>query len=169
MELGKGLIPLVVSTSSGMGGVSPPFSILPEKLAEQTEAIGQAVIKLMTVTVADPRAAVEVIGGRLEDAAQSLDQFYQESRRSASSINDALEETVRRNFENGLRFIEGLTAAKGPSEVINLQFRFLSSQMTIFAEQSKEWQRAFGGLYSAAAVSNRPSGPANANRRSDIR
>jgi hypothetical protein len=143
MESGKSLLPLVVTTSSGVGGVSPPFSILPEKLAEQTGAFGHAAIKLMAAPVGQQKEAAEIFSSRLEDVARSLDRILQDANRSALSVNAAIGEAFRVNVEQGLRFFDDLVAAKGPCDVLNLQFGFLSSQMQLFTEQSKDLQREF--------------------------
>jgi hypothetical protein len=150
MESGKSLLPLVVTTSSGIGGVSPPFSILPEKLAEQTGAFGHAAIKLMVAPAGERKEAVETFSSRLEDVALSLDRIIQHANSSTLSVNAAIGEAFRANAEQGLCFLDDLVMAKGPSDVLTLQFIFLSNQMQLFAEQSKELRRELSRVFCAS-------------------
>jgi hypothetical protein len=140
MENGKAHLPLVVTAAPGFGGVSPPFSILPEKLAEQTEAFGQAVIQMIAAPVGQQSEAVEVFSSRLEDVACSLDEIYLETSNSLQSINAVTGEAFRKNFEQSLRFVDDLVSAKGLSDIFNIQFGFVFSQIELFAEQSKNMQ-----------------------------
>ncbi len=105
MESGKPHLPLVVSASGGAAGVSPRFSILPEKLAEHTEEFGQAVMKLMA-PVAEPNEAAGDLGHRLEDVSRSLEHIYQDANSSAQSLNHAAGEAFRQHYELGMHFLK---------------------------------------------------------------
>jgi hypothetical protein len=143
MEDGRAILPLVVTTSSGVGGVSPPFSILPEKLVERTEGFGQAILDLIARPVADAREVGEMFAAPIGEIARSFDHIYQEANTSAQSMGATLAEAVRVNVEHGLLFIEDLVGAKGPSDAVNLQFTYFTKQTQLFAEQVKDFQLAW--------------------------
>lgn len=143
MEDGRTIWPLVVTTSSGVGGVSPPFSILPEKLAERTEAFGQALFKMIAAPVTEAKAAGEALTAPIEEFARSFDQIYKDANDSAQSVGAAFAEAVRVNVEQGLIFVEDMVDAKGPSEAFKLQFNYFTQQTQLFAEQAKDFQLAW--------------------------
>jgi hypothetical protein len=141
MTSDAGVSPQALMSSSDGLDVSSPLQIVPEKLAEHTEAFGQAVMQL--VAPAAPNEAVEVFGHRLEKVADSLGQIYQDANSSALSIQQAADEAFRRHYELGMHFVEELVHVRTPDEFIKLQVNFFSAQFELIAEQSREMQRQF--------------------------
>lgn len=139
MTSDAGVLPQM--SSSDGSDVSSPLQIVPEKLAEHTEAFGQAVMQL--VAPAAPNEAVEVFGHRLEKVADSLGQIYQDANSSALSMQQAADEAFRRHYELGMHFFEDLVHVRSPDEFIKLQVNFFSAQLELLAEQSREMQRQF--------------------------
>jgi hypothetical protein len=133
--------------TSANGGVS----IVPEKLAEHTEAFSHAMFDLMTPAAANPKEAVEVFGHRLEEVTHSLDLLYQDANSSMTSLSHAAEEAFRRHYELGLHFLQDLAVAKGPAEAMSLQYAFLTAQSELLVEQTKEMQRQFVQILSPKA------------------
>lgn len=140
-------LPQVVTAAPGFGGVSPPFSILPEKLTEQTEAVGQAVLHVIAATPERRKEAVEALSNRLGDVVVSFEELRIETGSSLQSVAAATGEAFRKNVEQGLRFIDDLVSAKGLADVVQIQMVFLSNQIEIFAEQAKQMQRAAAMLF----------------------
>ncbi len=132
----------------------PAFSVIPEKLPEHTEALGQAVLELMTPV--EPGEAAKVFGRRIDRVVQSLGQISQDASSSAQSINHAAEEVFRRHFELGMHFLEDLVMARHPAEVLRLQLNFVSAQFELFAEQTREMQSHFARTFFAPAAKGGP-------------
>jgi hypothetical protein len=147
MQLENEPLPQAVTSSpGGEPAIAPAVSIVPEKLAEHTEALGHAMMELMVPPAADPREAVEAFSHRLGDVSQSLELIYQDANDSMHSLSHAAEEAFRRHYELGLHLLQDLAVAKGPAEAVRLQFAFLSAQSELFVEQSKELQRHFAQI-----------------------
>jgi hypothetical protein len=124
--------------------VAPAVSILPEKLAEHTEALSHAMMGLMAAPpAADPKEAAEAFSHRLGEVSHSLDLLYQDANSSVQSLGHVASEAFRRQYELGLHFLQDLAVAKGPAEAVRLQFGFFSAQAELLVEQSKELQRQF--------------------------
>jgi hypothetical protein len=121
-------------------------SIVPEKLAEHTEALSHAMMGLMVPQAADPKEAAEAFSHRLGDVSHSLELIYQDANDSMTSLSHATEEAFRRHYELGLHFLQDLAVAKGPAEAVRLQFSFLAAQSELLVEQSKELQRQFAQM-----------------------
>ncbi len=143
----RAIFPLAVPASSGSGGVSAPFSILPEKLAEQTEALSQAVIQLIASAPVEQQKAAQMLGGRLEDMAHSFDRMYQDANHSAQSLNAAFGEVFRRNMEHALRFVDDLAQVREPSEAFTLQFGYFTAQFQLWAQETSVIQREFAKVF----------------------
>ena len=167
MTSDRAILPLAVPASSGSGGVSAPFSILPEQLAEQTEALGQAVIHLIASPPAEQREAAVIVTGRLEQIAHSFDRIYREANDSAQSLNAAIGEAFRRNMEQALQFADGLANAKGPAEALDLQFGYFAAQVQLFAEETSAIQREFAKVFFGRGLRSPNSQPATPPR--DVR
>ncbi len=104
-------------------------------------------MQLIAAPVGGQDQNADSIGHRLEDVSHSLDQIYQDANDSAQSINFAASEVFRQHFELGMHFFEALAVARGPLEVLNLQFNFFSAQFGLLAEQSKELQHGIAKTY----------------------
>jgi hypothetical protein len=144
MVSGKEIFPLAMTVSSGSSGVSAPFSVLPEKWAEQTEALGQAMIQLMAAPSGEQKKAAKMVTQRI---AESIGQIYNDANSSAQSLNAVMAEAVRLNIEQAMRFLEDFANAKGPADAIGLQFGFLDAQARLFAYQSQVLQRELVKLF----------------------
>jgi hypothetical protein len=144
MVTGKDIFPLAMTVSSGSSGVSAPFSVLPEKWTEQTEALGQAMIKLMAAPPGDQKEAARAVTRHITEA---VGQFYSDANSSAQSFNGVMTEAVRLNFEQAIRFLEDFANAKGPADAIGLQFGFLDAQARLFAHQSKIMQQELAKMF----------------------
>jgi hypothetical protein len=151
MENGKVILPAAQPVSSGASGVSAPFSILPEKIAQQTEALGQAMFKLMAAQAGEHREAAAAFSSTFEDVTQSFDRLCLDAGSCAHSITAAAGEALRRGIELGLRFMEDLAGARSPSEAIRLQLGFFSAQAQLFAESSKAMQGELASFFMAPA------------------
>ena len=127
--------------------VSPSLPIVPEKPADHTEALGEAVMQF--AVPAAPGAAAAVFGQRFEKVAQSLGQIYRDANSSAQSIQRAADEAFRRQFELGMHFVEDLVLARSPAEVLKLQLAYFAAQFEFVAEQSKEMQSQFARAFLA--------------------
>jgi hypothetical protein len=146
MEKGKAVLPLVVTSPSGLSGVSAPFSIIPEDVAKQTEALGQAAVLLMTCPPGLKKEAADNFGTHLESVASSLDRMYLAANSSGLSVASTLTEAVRSNMEHTLRFIEDLVATS-PCDAFGLQVKYLSEQTKLHAEQSSDLARELIKLF----------------------
>ncbi|MBI4723681.1 MAG: hypothetical protein HY765_01275, partial [Rhodomicrobium sp.] len=82
--------------------------------------------------------------------AHSFDQIYREANNPAHSLNAAIGEAVRRNFEQTLRFAADLANANGPFDALSLQFGFLAAQVRLFAEEAGTIQREFAKFFFGA-------------------
>ena len=138
--------------SSDTGGLpqavpSHSLQIVPEKLAEHTIELGEAMVQFVAPTA--PNEAAEAFGHRFEKVAHSLEQIYQDANNSAQSIYQVADEGFRRHFELGMHFIEELVLARTPDEALQLQLSFFSAQLELFAEQTREMQRQFARTYLA--------------------
>ena len=164
MTSDAGVLSEAVTSSSDATDVPSPLQIVPEKFAEHTEALGQAVMQL--VVPAAPNEAAQVFGQRLEKVADSLGQIYQDANSSAQSFHQAADEAFRRYYELGMHFVEELVLARSPEEVIKLQLNFFSAQFELLAEQSREMQRQFAKTYLAPlAKVGAPDGAGGQSRR----
>jgi hypothetical protein len=161
MTSDAGVLPQAVTSSSFATDLPSPLQIVPEKFAEHTEALGEAVMQL--VAPAAPNEAVEVFGHRLEKVADSLGQIYQDANSSALSMHQAADEAFRRHYELGMHFVEELVHVRSPDELIKLQVNFFSAQFELMAEQSREMQRQFAKTYLAPLAKVGTPHPAVAN------
>jgi hypothetical protein len=159
-----GVLPQAITYSSD-ADVHSPLQIVPEKFAEHTEALGEAVMQL--VAPAAPNEAVELFGHRLEKVGDSPGQIYQDANSSALSIHQAADEAFRRYYELGMHFVEDLVLARSPDEIIKLQVNFFSAQFELLAEQSREMQRQFARTYLSPLAKIRALDPAAANHADD--
>lgn len=157
MENRKVILPAAQPVSSGASGVSAPFSILPEKIEQQTEALGQAMLQFMAAPAGEHREAAAALSGKLEDVTQSFDRICLDASSSIQSITAAAGEALRKFIELAMHFAEDLAGAKGPFDAFRIQHGFLTAQMQLFAESSKAMQGEFARFFMAYA--NRP-GPA---------
>ncbi len=148
MTMDKEESPLVVTSAMEAAQMAPPVTIVPEKLAEHTEAFGHAMFDLMAAPVASG-GKPEVFNQRLDEVSHSLDLIYQDANTSMQSLNIAAEEAFRRHYELGLHLLQDLAVVKGPAEALRLQFNFFSAQAELFAEQSREMQRQFATIFHA--------------------
>jgi hypothetical protein len=151
MENGKVILPTAQPVSSGASGVSAPFSILPEKIAQQTEALGQAVLQFMAAPAGDHHEAATALGSKFADVTQSFDKICLDAGSSMHSMTAAAGEALRKSMEQGMRFLEDLAGAKGPSDAIRLQLGFFTAQMQLFVECSKAMQREFARFLAVPA------------------
>lgn len=142
METDKTVLPLP-NSAGGASGVSPAFSIMPEKLAEHTEAFEHALIDLIAPPVGDFNGNVEAFNHRMENVAHSVEALYQDTNTSLQSMNVAAGEIFRQQYEIGMRFLEDLVVARTPVEVMNLQVDFFKAQFELFTAQAKEVQAQF--------------------------
>jgi hypothetical protein len=133
------------NSAAGASGVSPAFSILPEKLAEHTVEFEHALIDLIAppVGVGDFNGNVEAFNHRIENVAHSVEALYQDTNTSIQSMNVAATEIFRQQYEIGMRFLEDLVVARTPVEVMNLQVEFFKAQFDLFTAQAKEVQGQF--------------------------
>jgi hypothetical protein len=157
MADGKVILPAAQPVSSGSSGVSAPFSILPEKIARQTEALGQAVFQLMAAPAGEHREAAAALSSKLEDVTHSFDRICLDAGSSLHSMTEAAGEALRTCIEQSLRLMEDLAGAKSPSDAIRAQLGFFTAQVQLCVESSKAMQREFARFF--IAPSNRP-GPA---------
>ena len=158
MEPEKGLLPLAVSASPGIGGVSARFSIVPDELAAQTEALGQAVIHLIITPPSEQKEAAEVFSHRLEEVAHSFDLICQDASCSAQSMSVAMAEVMRKNIEQAMRFVDDFANAKGPGDAIGLQFAFIAAQVQLFTGQLRAMQQEFAKLFLLSASVDKTQG-----------
>jgi hypothetical protein len=149
---------LADTAAIGAARVAPAASIVPEKLAEHTEAFGHAMMDLMTTPVAGV-GKPDVFNQRLDEVSHSLDLIYQDANSSMQSLNIAAEEAFRRQYELGLHLMQDLAVVKSPVEALHLQFNFLAAQAELFVEQSKEMQRQFSNMFFAFKAGGRADGP----------
>jgi hypothetical protein len=149
MENGKVILPAAQPVSSGASGASAPFSILPEKIAQQTEALGQAMLQFMAAPAGEHREAAAALSGKFEDMTQSFDRICLDASSCAHSMTAAAGEALRKVIELSIRYMEDLAGAKGPADAIRLQLGFFTAQMQLFAESSKAMQREFARLFTA--------------------
>ncbi len=147
MDTEKGA-PSLDGMSAGASGAA--FAVIPEKLAEHTGALQHAMIELMAPPAPEPKEAAAAFGHRLENVVHSLDQIYQDANTSFQSVNHVAEEAFRRHYELGMHFLEDLAVVRNPVDALKLQFNFFSAQFGLLAEQAKEMQQQFSGLYLAA-------------------
>jgi hypothetical protein len=147
MEDVKVILPAAQPVSSGASGVSAPFSILPEKIAQQTGALGQAVLQLMAAPAGEHGHAAAALSSKLEDVTQSFDRICLDAVRSFDSMTAAGAEALRTCIEQSLRLMEDLAGAKGPSDAIRAQLGFFIAQMHLFAESSIAMQREFARFF----------------------
>jgi hypothetical protein len=144
--------------SSTAEDTSHSLQIVPEKLAEHTIELGEAMVQF--VAPAAPNKAAEAFGHRFEKVAHSLEQIYQDANHSAQPIYQVADEGFRRHSELGMHFIEELVLARTPNEALQLQLNFFSAQLELFAEQTREMQRQFARTYLAPLAirgAHRPS------------
>ncbi len=153
METNKTVLPLVTSTA-GASGVSPAFSILPEKLVEHTEALEHALIDLIAPAPGGLNESLEAFNHRVENVAHSFDAIYQDTNTSLQSVNVVAGEVFRQQYEIGMRFFEDLVVARTPLEVINLQVGFFKAQFALFSAQAKEAQAQFSRFAPALKAPN---------------
>ncbi|MGB7913798.1 MAG: hypothetical protein WCF79_00635, partial [Rhodomicrobium sp.] len=113
--------------SSTAADASHSLQIVPEKLAEHTIQLGEAIAQFVAPTA--PNEAAEALGHRFEKVAHSLEQIYQDANNSAQSIYQVADESFRRHFELGMHFIEELVLARTPDEALQLQLSFFSAQL----------------------------------------
>lgn len=137
----------VTSSSDAAADASHSLQIVPEKLAEHTIELGEAMVQFVTPTA--PNEAAEALGHRLEKVAHSLGRIYQDANSSAQSIYQVADEGLRRHSELGMHFIEEFVLARTPAEVLQLQLSFFSAELDLFAEQTREMQRQFSRTYLA--------------------
>jgi hypothetical protein len=149
MENRKVILPAAQPVSSGSSGVSAPFSILPEKIAQQTEALGQAMLQFMAAPAGEHGEAASALSSKLEDATQSLDRICLDASSCVHSMTAAAGEALRKGIELGTRFLEDLAGAKSPSDAIRLQLGFFTAQFQLFAESSTAMQREFAKFFTA--------------------
>jgi len=154
MENGKVILPAAQPVSSGASGVSAPFSILPEKITQQTESLGQAMLQFMASPPGEHRESAAALTSRFEDVSQSFDQICLAASGTVQTMTAATAEALRKSIEQGQRFIEDLAGAKGPFDVIRLQLGFFTAQMQLFADSSKAMQKELARFFLAA--SHRP-------------
>jgi hypothetical protein len=157
MEDVKVILPAAQPVSSGASGVSAPFSILPEKIAQQTGALGEAVLQLMAVPASEHRQAAAALCSKLEDVSQSFDQICLDAISSFHSVTAAAAEALRTCIEQSMHLMEDLAGAKRPSDAIRAQLGFFSAQMQLLADSSIAMQREFARFFPA---SPRRPGPA---------
>jgi len=146
MNSDKRIFPVAMAASPGSSAVSAPFSVLPEQWAEQTGALGHAMMQLFAVPAEGQRKAAEDLTSRLEGMASSLEQVYQDANNSVQSVNVAVVETARLTLEQTLQFCHELAVANGPADAIRIQLGFLQSQAQLFSQQVKAIQREVSRL-----------------------
>ena len=149
-------LPRAVPSSTAVGA-SHSLQIVPEKLAEHTIQLGEAIAQFVAPTA--PNEAAEALGHRFEKVAHSLEQIYQDANNSAQSIYQVADESFRRHFELGMHFIEELVLARTPDDALQLQLSFFSAQLELFAEQTREMQRQFARTYLAPFAIRGAHGP----------
>lgn len=150
MEDDKPILPLVVTSATGVGGVSPRFSILQEAIEEQAQVL-EKMTQFIAPRALDAESATEALRASLEEAAQSFDRIYQEAATSAQSVNDALLEAARINVEHALRYLHDLGSANTPSDAISIQTEYAGRQFMLFAQQLHDIQVAIKGFFSVTA------------------
>jgi hypothetical protein len=165
MESRKVVLPAAQPVSSGSSGVSAPFSILPEKIVPQTDALGQAMLQFMAAPAGERREAASALSSKLEDVTQSFDRICLEAGGCVHSMTAAAGEALRKGIELGTRFMEDLAGAKSPSDAIRLQLRFFTAQMQLFAESSTAMQREFARFFMAHANRTGPAPSSSEPRR----
>ena len=153
MENGKTILPAAQPVSSGASGVSAPFSILPEKFAERTGALGQAMFHLIAAPVTEQSEAMSSV--RFDSVAHSFEHILQEASNSVQSMNATVGETLRKSIEQSVHFMEDLSQVKAPSDILRLQFGFLSGQMQLFAENARNITNEFGKLLTPPKIGRR--------------
>jgi hypothetical protein len=138
MDEHKPFFPIAVPSSSGVGGVSPRVSIL------EDETVNPEPFELAVLPRSIPAAAeTEAFKSGLQEMARSFDRACHEMSMQAQSINLALAETLRTNFEVTLAHWQDLATAKAPSEVYALQLAYFGRQMGLLWNQTQELQSAF--------------------------
>jgi hypothetical protein len=128
MDSDKLNLPLVVTGSSGIGGVAPRVTVLPESspIVEQE--------------------ASAAFGAMVANPSQFLDRLCMEAHSSHLSAGIAICEALRRNAEQTAQFFDDVMLAKGPAEVFKLQLRFVFAQFGHFADQVRQLHREFANI-----------------------
>jgi hypothetical protein len=143
MEEQKPIFPIAVPSSSGAGGVSPRVSIIQDAAAVNAEPFEFVVLPRAMPAAAETGEAAEAFKSGLQEMARSFDKACHGMSMQAQSINLALAETLRTNFEVTLAHWQDLTTAKSPSEVYTLQLAYFGRQMGLIWSQTQELQVAF--------------------------
>jgi hypothetical protein len=138
----KSYFPLAFASSSGSGGVSAPFSILPEVLAERAELFNKTVLQMIAAPSVSPKEAAQTLTAGLEKVAKSIDAVCRETGSSAFSVQETLNEAMRTNIEQAFRYLDELVVAQSPADAMKLQMTYLSRQTALFAEQARGVQSA---------------------------
>jgi hypothetical protein len=151
MDVMKTLWPLAMTVSSGSSGVSAPVSMLPERWAEQTGALGQAMMQLFALPAESQQKGAGDLTSRLEFVTQSIGQVYQGANNSAQSVNAVIVESTRLAIEQTLRFCQDLAGAASPADMIGIQAGYVQSQAALIARQTNAIQREFSKLFQSYA------------------
>jgi hypothetical protein len=134
----KSTLPLAVPMSPGIGGVSAPFSVLPENLAMQTAALGEAMIQFIAFPAAERNEGAGAAAHG--DIALSFERVCAEAMEIfVAALVNALSE----NTAQAIRFFQEFAYAKGPLGVLGLQLGYMSAQAQLFAEQAEARQKQF--------------------------
>lgn len=139
-------LPLAVN-SSGMGGVSPRVSMLPEAIVEHAQFLERTVKQMLPATPEEAQQLAQAMKGNLEEMAQSLDRFYGEATSTTRNLNETLLEATRNNVDKAMHFLQDMAAAKGPADAIAIQTDYMSRQFELFAKQMQDVQSAFQNLF----------------------
>jgi hypothetical protein len=131
----KSTLPLAVPVTPGIGGVSAPFSVLPDNLVRQTAALGQPMIKLVAFPAAELN---EEAGAATRRIALSFERVCAEAM---EFLGAALVKALAGNAGQAARFFQEFAYAKGPLDVLGLQLGYMSAQAQLFAEQAEAWQK----------------------------
>jgi hypothetical protein len=165
MEDGKVILPAAQPVSSGSSGVSAPFSILPEEIARQTEALGQAMFQFIAAPPGEHREAAAALSSKLEDVTQSFDRICLDAGSSVNAMASSAGEALRTWIEQSIRFMEDLAGAKTPSDAIRAQLGFFAAQLQLAAETSQAMQREFAKYLAVPSSQPNPAPSASEPRR----
>jgi hypothetical protein len=148
-------LPLAVSTSGGMSGVSPKVSMMEDAVAKTADALSSAVQALMVPSPLVPAASAEAVKTQVESASALMERMVRVSQHSAQSYASALMEMTRVNAQKTIELAQDLASAKSPADVFSVQSAYWEDQRKTLAKNAAEFQDAFLKFF--AAVSQRPA------------
>lgn len=149
-EDARAVMPIAHSVSGGVAGVSAPYAIM-EELVAQAHAIEQNCLELAGSAASGMQDAAAALTANVSEGSRLLETAAASFAESAIAFNDTVFAAVQAHLNESAALLQGLASARDASEALAAQASFAQRRIFLLSDQLEDFFIAAEKMYNAAA------------------